>query len=209
MQEPYIRDKGYELSSRYSLSPNAMRNSNILDTNQNRWDLLYYQLSWLAQPIGDRKSGITAFPNIRIVGGYEAPVSGKLDWAGRAQLDLVQVRAVGDNVQQNGEFKIELNRYHTLDTEYQDPNVWAGIIVHEMLHNLGHDHANGYEIKYQVNVMGDVVQTDGGDYTQSYIRNRKSNIHSILDNLNCDRSDRNELNVDTSLGESEETTIIY
>jgi hypothetical protein len=42
------------------------------------------------------------------------------------------------------EFQVKINRYHLeLPNENGlDAAEWAGIIVHEMLHNLGHNHAH-------------------------------------------------------------------
>lgn len=61
-------------------------------------------------------------------------------------------------------FRISLNVLH-MDTS-RDPAVWAGVIAHEMLHNLGHAHPdprvdpNAYSSFYQINLLSEHVITE-------------------------------------------------
>lgn len=108
------------------------------------------------------------FPHIRIRAGYAtaASVSGR-PWAGLSHVGIVKTYWRRVPVRQlvsrypvryvtryqyvpivQGSFDIAINRYLLGNRDRfaycgHDVNVWAGIIAHEMLHNLGHTHPPG------------------------------------------------------------------
>ncbi len=49
-----------------------------------------------------------------------------------------------------GKFKVKLNRYNLNVSNLAHSIYWAGLIVHEMLHNLGHKHMSDH---CQINVL--------------------------------------------------------
>ena len=53
----------------------------------------------------------------------------------------------------DGSFELALNGFHlSSDSEWQetDPKVWAVVIAHEMLHNLGHSHGARDNLKQMI-----------------------------------------------------------
>src|SRR5262249_17149525 len=86
----------------YDLPPNGlctgvvMKNSNLIDNNDNRYNLLRHQLYWLSQPNAAGDTG-PAFPNVHLRAFHE-----KSKVVGRARTDLVIIRSVGDSFRQTG-----------------------------------------------------------------------------------------------------------
>jgi hypothetical protein len=109
-------------------------------------DLLRYQLMCLRV-----KGEIDEFPTIHIHQFYE-----QTEIYGRGTLNCVSCISHGSTFSIEGEFNVKLNRYH-LDApgkDGSDPVYWGGVIVHEMLHNLGHTHEeNDYNSNWQINVF--------------------------------------------------------
>jgi hypothetical protein len=62
-----------------------------------------------------------------------------------------------------GEFHVDLNAYYMSgDRLGRRPEVWAGVIAHEMLHNLGHLHPVGvYEDSNQIVALEKAIITNG------------------------------------------------
>lgn len=59
-----------------------------------------------------------------------------------ANTNVVKVKYSKGGYVIEGDFSIALNSWYLGGGEpYSDPNYWAGTIAHEMLHNLGHLHA--------------------------------------------------------------------
>ena len=78
---------------------------------------------------------------------------------GRANLDLVSVRFSRGGFVVEGEFNIQLN-FRRLGGGgiHSSPAIWASVICHEMLHNLGHMHGeNDYRTSLQINAMQQAV----------------------------------------------------
>ena len=80
-------------------------------------------------------------------------------------------------------FEIYLNQHFLQKTGiYKNENYWAGTIAHEMLHNLGHQHPNASDSKYnqfQINVLANAVRSFGfaataGDIVEYPIHTCKS-----------------------------------
>ncbi|CAF2649924.1 unnamed protein product [Rotaria sp. Silwood2] len=109
-------------------------------------DLLQYQLMCLKV-----KGEKDEFPTIHIYPIYE-----ESHILGRGEVGCVSFISHGSTFSTHDEFDINLNRYN-LDapgTNGLDPVFWAGTIVHEMLHNLGHRHeAKGYNNIWQIDVF--------------------------------------------------------
>ena len=67
-----------------------------------------------------------------------------------------------------GNFELTINRHYLLTPgrdEFSDRNYWAGIIAHEITHNLGHQHPDVSDenyCKYQINVLEFAVRCNGG-----------------------------------------------
>lgn len=139
-QEERIRQNAYS-QARYALvTGHAYRNSHLLASNENSWNLMWRQLYYLSLPNGPGDTG-PAFPDITITGVYAPPSMGSRGWLGRATYDTVSVYMSGRNVRQNGRFVIQLNTYFfNKSAYYANPDEWAATIAHEMLHNLGHRH---------------------------------------------------------------------
>ncbi|MCB9870960.1 MAG: hypothetical protein H6836_02020 [Planctomycetes bacterium] len=118
-------------------------------------DYLFHQLAALRS---------VRFPHVRI----KAYHSTGNDW-GRANTDRVQLRFSRGRATVSGGFEIELNRYW-LGSRGQgsDTNQWAGVIAHEMLHNLGHLHPVRGKVddeiyrQHQINVFDAAVSANGG-----------------------------------------------
>jgi hypothetical protein len=93
------------------------------------------------------------FPILRLSGQYD-PRGG---WTGRAPIGtvvtdyrtVVQGRTRGNVFVVEGDFQVRLNTGLLGSSSFYlgtCPHYWAGVIAHEMLHNLGHEHpANVYE----------------------------------------------------------------
>ena len=76
-----------------------------------------------------------------------------------------------DGVVAAGGFDVWLNAYWATTTDARNrPEVWGGVIAHEMLHNLGHAHGKDeYDDRWQINVFDRCVTYDGkyaGGYRQ-------------------------------------------
>lgn len=127
--------------ARYALvTTYAFRESHLLSTDENSWNLLWRQLYYLSLP-NDADDTTPAFPDIHIRGQYAPPEMGKRGWLGHAPLNKVSIVMTNGAVRQTGEFELTLNTYYLGRSEfYSDPNEWAATIAHEMLHNLGHRH---------------------------------------------------------------------
>jgi len=160
IQEERIWKNAYEVAALSFVTDEAMANSNLIDNQANRWNLLWHQLYYLSQPNGDEDTE-PAFPHIHVRAGYEK----NGHWLGRANTNLVTIRKANGRVQQSGSFDITLNRYYLASGgTYSDPEEWASTIAHEMLHNLGHLHPRGADAlsdRYQINALNNAVLSNG------------------------------------------------
>jgi hypothetical protein len=133
--------------------------------------LQQYPASMLAFQLSRLQAGISAgrfkFPGIVII---PYCLEGGPDW-GRGPVGTVSVTRDPDKSQADssvsGEFKVYLNRWYlnaTSDKVYRDRNAWAGLLFHEMLHNLGHKHPDasdpGYS-RYQINLAQVALSSNG------------------------------------------------
>lgn len=105
-----------------------------------KWDLLGYQLQVLSQQ--------SMLPDLHLHGIVKN--NGIL---GQADAGRVKIIWIDQNwVTIRGSFKVEINRRQFLHSN--DPHLWASVIVHEMLHNLGHIHPqNDYGLYLQINAF--------------------------------------------------------
>ncbi|UJR24569.1 hypothetical protein I4U23_005944 [Adineta vaga] len=91
------------------------------------------------------------FPIIHLYPIYE-----KTDTQAEGILACISCISQGSTFSIKGTFNIKLNRYNLDAKNEQVGNsiYWAGVIVHEMLHNLGHKHRiNDYSDHWQINVF--------------------------------------------------------
>jgi hypothetical protein len=143
-QDKRIWQAVYDSGARYYISDRVMGSSNLIDTSQNRRNLLWHQLYWLSQPNAADDTE-PAFPRVVLRASYE-----KSDVMAMARLDKVVVKSNGGTVRQSGSFDLSINRYHLgAGGRDSDPEEWAGTIAHEMLHNLGHDHSEAGDPDYE------------------------------------------------------------
>jgi hypothetical protein len=99
------------------------------------------------------------FPPIHIKPLYE-----KNDVWGRAPLDRVVVKYIREGKwKRTGEFEVLVNLHHLgAQGNGSDGRMWASVIAHEMLHNLGHMHGlMEYVDGRQINAFHRAVYCDG------------------------------------------------
>jgi hypothetical protein len=156
--KPEILRNMYDIcgTSNALLGPGVWKCSQ-LETNEiynGEYDLLRYQMMCLR--VKARKG---EFPTIHIYPFYE-----ETSVSGQGALGCVSCISYGSKFLINGEFAVKLNQY-SFDASTKngwDPEAWAGTIVHEMLHNLGHDHAlSDYSDNWQINVFKKCFIHDG------------------------------------------------
>ncbi|CAF0862839.1 unnamed protein product [Adineta steineri] len=123
-------------------------------TNHGIHDLLRFQLMCL-QFKGEKNQ----FPTIHIYPMYE-----KTDTQAEGNIGCLACIYHTSTCSIEGKFKVKLNRYNLNISNEHPGNIvyWAGAIVHEMLHNLGHKHSiNDYSDKWQINVFEKCFLYDG------------------------------------------------
>ena len=106
------------------------------------YDLIRFQLMCLKN---------VKFPPIHI-----HPMYKKSDTQSAGTVGCVSCIARRSKFSINGKFDVKLNRYNLdpLNKNLGNSVYWAGAIVHEMLHNLGHKHTNNdYSDRWQINVF--------------------------------------------------------
>ena len=132
----------------YFLGENVWERS-LLDTHQINHDyhyLLRYQLMCL-KVASEKKE----FPAVNVYPIYE-----KTDVLGEGIVGCVSCKSYGSIVLNSGEFIVYLNRYYlgARGRDYTNTVFWAGVIVHEMLHNLGHTHdEHDMSNRWQINAF--------------------------------------------------------
>lgn len=119
--------------------------------NHPKYDLLRFQLMCLER---------IHFPMINIY-----PINKKSDTQAMGNVGCVSCIAHRSTISVRGKFHIKLNRFN-LDVHnerFQANSIyWAGAIVHEMLHNLGHRHTNNdYSDRWQINLFENAFIYDG------------------------------------------------
>ena len=80
----------------------------------------------------------------------------KTDTQSEGTIGCVSCICHGSTFSIKGKFKVKLNRYNLNVSNENIANTiyWAGAIVHEMIHNLGHKHrVNDYSDNWQINVF--------------------------------------------------------
>ncbi len=146
----------------------TVNNSGFCNNINIRRNILFHQLYYLSVPEGNKLTS-RKLPDVKIFYRKEAPKPGKLGWVGKAPYDAVSIywSNATNRWQKSGYFKISINAHYLFKNEmYSSVDYWAGIIVHEMLHNLGHRHPKSTHPnyrKYQINVMAYAIQNFGQD----------------------------------------------
>lgn len=140
----------------YFLAPGLWKSSNLSthSVNHGKDFLLKYQLMCLKT-----KGEIGEFPLINIY-----PIYQKNEVVARGTFACISCISNHSTFSINGQFQIKLNRYHFKSiNEYNfDEIEWAGIIVHEMLHNLGHNHdEHDYSDRWQMNIFKECFVHNG------------------------------------------------
>ena len=109
-------------------------------------DLLRFQLMCLKM-----KHANGQFPIIHVYPMFE-----KSDTQAEGTVGCLSCISHGLTFSIEGEFQVKLNRYNldASNNSIENSLYWAGAIVHEMLHNLGHKHrGNDYSNQWQINVF--------------------------------------------------------
>ena len=109
-------------------------------------DLLEYQLTCLRI-----KGENDQFPMVHIYPFYASTAT-----SGSGTIGCVSCISHRSRFTIEGEFQMKINQYHLNATnpDARDPVRWAGVIVHELLHNLGHRHEFGdYSDAWQINAF--------------------------------------------------------
>lgn len=109
-------------------------------------DLLEYQLSCLKI-----KAENNQFPMVHIYPFYASSAT-----SGSGAIGCVSCISQRTRFIIEGDFQMKINQYHLNATnrDARDPVRWAGVIVHEILHNLGHRHEMGdYSDAWQINAF--------------------------------------------------------
>jgi hypothetical protein len=101
------------------------------------------------------------FPTIHVYPMYE-----KSDTQAEGTVGCISCIYHGPTFSIDG-FQVKLNRYNldASNKSIEDLVYWAGAIVHEMLHNLGHKHrVNDYSNQWQINTF-EKCFINNGKYT--------------------------------------------
>lgn len=121
-------------------------------------NLLYYQLTYL-KAYGYPKLNVHAFSKAEDTLGFAYTADKVI-----LKFKTEDVKNFGkDTAEVSGEFKIHLNRYHIGRAgDYSAHEFWAGVIAHEMLHNLGHSHPkDDYDEFLQIMSFQNAIRTNG------------------------------------------------
>jgi hypothetical protein len=135
--------------------------SNLEARGMKRFYLLYFQLEVLRLPDSAKEEDDEGppFPEIHI-----HPIHEENGVWGRAPVGTVKVKWVKkDQYRRSGNFKVFVNTWHLgAKGNGSDPEMWASVIAHEMLHNLGHKHrADEYVDGRQMNAFHRAVYCNG------------------------------------------------
>jgi hypothetical protein len=109
-------------------------------------DLLCFQLMCLKM-----KGEKGQFPTIHIYPMYE-----ETNTQAEGTVGCVSCISHESTLSIKGEFEVKLNRFNlnVSGESVRNAVYWAGVIVHEMLHNLGHRHGeNDYSNNWQINIF--------------------------------------------------------
>jgi hypothetical protein len=146
----------------------AWKESNLEARGMKRFYLLHFQLEVLRLPDSAKEEGDEGppFPEIHI-----HPVHEESTMWGKAPVGTVKIRWVKqDHSRRSGHFKVFVNTWHLgAKGNGSSAEMWASVIAHEMLHNLGHKHGEGeYVDGRQMNAFHRAVYCDG-----KYDKNRE------------------------------------
>lgn len=130
-----------------------------------RRNLLFHQLYSLSAT--NPENAKREFPNIYIYHSNTPPKRGTPGWVGYAYYNKVSVywNFQTRRWERSGNFQLYLNQFFLQKSGiYKSEDYWAGTIAHEMLHNLGHQHPDASNKKYQsfqINVLANAVRDFG------------------------------------------------
>ena len=171
---PRVRDCMYRITGDYGyhLAAGIYTRSNLAEDNDydGYKDILRFQLDCLEQ-----KSVRQTFPTIHIWPWHEQSQT-----IAKGTLDCVTITSKGTKFTTSGEFNVWLNRYHLAapTSTGSDADFWAGTIVHEMLHNLGHSH-DDYSDSWQINVFEKCLAQDG-NYSPGKLSSQFNYVYYIF-----------------------------
>ena len=143
----------------------AVTKAGFCNSKEIRQNLLFHQLHYLATARENYSQD--AFPKINIYYKNEPPKKGETGWVGYAFYNRVSVYwdFAAQNWKRRGDFQLYLNQHFLQQSGiYKNENYWAGTIVHEMMHNLGHQHPNAGSERYnqyQINLLANAVRNFG------------------------------------------------
>jgi hypothetical protein len=91
-----------------------------------------------------------------------SPAMGRAYVGGFVKAKYVETTSLVPIYQFSGTFEVKLNLKHLRSRSWQSSSVWAGIIFHEMLHQMGYNHDKGnYADDMYITVIGDCVTSNG------------------------------------------------
>jgi len=156
--KPEVLQNMYRICGKagYFLAPGLWKRSNLSkhSVNHGKEFLLQYQLMCLKI-----KGEHGEFPTIHIY-----PIYQKTEVVARGTFACISCISHHSTFVIDGQFEVKLNRYHLNSSNENglDAVEWAGVIVHEMLHNLGHNHDHyDYSDRWQMNIFKECFVHDG------------------------------------------------
>lgn len=146
----YVRSNARAVAKRYFFDPDYSRAIGVPADREAPGGLIYRQTGQLLR---------FRFPDIVLRAYYE-----QNDYWANAPVGVVKTMynaATSDDV--TGQFTVNVNRYWLgAKGNGSNPEVWAGVLAHEMLHNLGHKHGKDeYGDHLQINAFDAAVRTNG------------------------------------------------
>lgn len=163
MSWPIIRNS-YQISrDNYYVQGQYWADSNVASHPQyGPRELLWYQMQTLCLPASAQQAGDEGppMPEIHLYPYYREDGSwGFARWTNRVMVKYES----NESVRRTGDFHVHLNQYHLGgDGDGSDPYMWACVLGHEMLHNLGHAHdVDDYGDIRQVNCFHRALYCNG------------------------------------------------
>lgn len=158
MIEPHVINNYLQLhGDGHYLGPDVWERSNNARESRVYWrqkkNLLEWQLKCLQ--INDFQ------PDLKIHWAYNRDA----DWWGRGSLGSVAIiyDEKIDDVKIEGQFEVWLNTYWATTNDSRNTrDLWGGVVAHEMLHNLGHNHGEDqYDDRWPINILERCVINNG------------------------------------------------
>ena len=181
--EAALIDKAMRIVERLLTNPNLLKNYILRMVNTSNGNHYYDYQTWLRSNLGHPSGRDWRFVERKHLLQFQIKC---LQWAkshgdslfvdiasywsdmnelGNGDIGTVACISEGFRYELRGHFRVNINK-RRLKSRYidtTDPEAdWAKVIVHEMLHNLGHLHPEGdYTDKWQINLFHNVFRSQG------------------------------------------------